>query len=49
MLKKLKITGLIPKRPVNTRVLLLLIIMAEVLVLGWLTWLIFQNNPITGI
>ena len=46
MLNGLKILGIIPKQGISTRALLLLIIAAELLTLGWLTWLIFHKNPI---
>jgi len=43
MLKDLKLLSLIPKQGIKPLTLLLLIMAAELLVLGWLTWLIFHN------
>jgi hypothetical protein len=49
MLKGLKILGILPNRGLRKSTLLVLVILAELLVLGWLTWLIFHNYPISDI
>ena len=46
MLKGLKVLGIITKKETNPSVILLFIIAAELLALGWLTWLVFHKNPI---
>jgi hypothetical protein len=43
MLKGLKIIGIIPKKGMHPTAILLLIVAAEILVLAWITWLIFRN------
>ncbi len=46
MLNGLKLLGIIPRKGVDKRIVLLSIVAMELLTLGWLTWLIFQKNPI---
>ncbi|HTA28443.1 MAG TPA: hypothetical protein VK809_11680 [Bacteroidia bacterium] len=46
MLNGLKLLGIIPGKAISQRIVLLLIVAMELLTLGWLTWLIFQKNPI---
>ena len=46
MLNGLKLLGIVPRRGINQRLLLLLIVAIELITLGWLTWLIFHKSPI---
>ncbi len=49
MLKRLKTIRLLHLRQIHPALLLTGIIVAELLVLGWLTWLIFHHYPISDI
>lgn len=43
MLKQFKIMGLIPKKGIHPVYIFLLIAGAEILVLAWITWVIFHT------